>query len=235
MAELDKCPEIWKNPANKLPVQVVKFNEVNIQFTAMMIGSTGIFIMCIVFVYGDRGPTVAKAIYYGNKSSKYALLLCLKPLVLHFLPETIDSVTDILYFFKLESLKTLVGPGVGIIITMVIVLCLTLVKDFYCTKWFVDGYFWYWRHDEHEIEDEDSAREKVNKLMLSAIVEDIPQVLLQYFVFEKTMLEVDLFVYVNGLLMMVSAILFILAIRKPVDVRVLLYIFYLIKKTTLYF
>ena len=68
------------------------------------------------------------------------------------------------------------------------------------------------------METEFSAKDKVKKLILSAMLEDIAQVLMQYLFFEKFMLQMDVFSYVNGALMVIQAILFFISIFKPVEV-----------------
>ena len=85
MVDMTKCPDIWQNPENKLPVQQVEFDKSTVKLVTLSIGGIGLFIMSIVFVLGDRGPTIVKAIYHGNKKSKYVLLLTMKPFLFHLI------------------------------------------------------------------------------------------------------------------------------------------------------
>ena len=115
-------------------------------------------------------------------------------------------------------MKTLIDPGNSTTLTMTVFLFLTLIKDFLCSRWFILGYFWYTTHGESEMETETDAKNKVKKLIASALLEDIVQVLMQYLYFEKYMLQVDVFTYVNGLFMLGQGILFFVSILKPVEV-----------------
>ena len=174
--------------------------------------------MTVAFLWGDKGPAVVRGIIEQNRGSTMAIILLLKPLILHFLPEVLDSILDTSYFFKLESAKLIVHPGNVTPIVMSVSLFLTLMKDFLCARWLVDCYYWYVSQGESEAETSESAREKVKKLCISAVLEDIPQVTMQYFFMEKVLLATSNFVWINGALMIVTSILFFLAILAPVEV-----------------
>ena len=219
MADLYNCPPIWSKIENRLPLQAIKFEETNVKFIVLLIGCASLFIIWSVFIWKDQGVTVMRAIYNSNRGSKIIALWCLKPFILHFVPEALDTYTDVFYFFQLDSMRTLVDPGHTTTKIMTSFLCLTLIKDFLCTKWFIEGLYWYTRHGETEMETEFSAKDKVKKLIMSAMLEDIAQVLMQYYFFEKFMLKMDVFSYINGALMVIQAILFFMSILKPVEVK----------------
>ena len=106
-----------------------------------------------------------------------------------FAPEILDSVTDVVYFGTLEHLNILVHPAEYVIWVMGLFLLLAIIKDFWAAYSVVQIYHWYIEQKELRPHANDKTVNKVEKLALSAVLEDIAQVYMQYFFFEKYMLK----------------------------------------------
>ena len=92
-------------------------------------------------------------------------------------------------------------------------LFLSLIKDAYCSRAVVYLYNWYTKQKEVKPHKAHSAKQKVKNLVACAIFEDIGQVYMQYFYFEKYMLENDRVVAVNMAFMFIMGFSYVKKIR----------------------
>ena len=158
---------------------------------------------------------------YELKNSVYVIV---KLFVLYFLshaPDITDSLlgkinikstdthpSDAYYFYSLEKdlfgvqRLTLTNPGWQVITAMAVFVFMALVKDITCCLWSISSCEFY--HKKFSMTASQNMRLKTIKLVLNLLMEDICQVITQYFYFEKVLLEKSNFVYINAVVVFIS-------------------------------
>ena len=220
MVNLSECHPFWKNPHNKVHINVVNFENQStmktINYTYFITGIS-LLTMTATFLWSWKGPKVVQCIWKNKLGSYIGFIIALKPFLLHFLPEITDTFTDVYYFSTLNEMKTLVHPWNGVVILMAVILGMTIVKDILCTRWFVDLFYWHTTNNEIIIDEANAALSKVKKLAISAVLEDLGQVILQFYFFERYTMKGNAFLYINTSLMVLSAVFYFVAILKPIE------------------
>ena len=224
MTDLKNCTPIWQNPQNKLTVSVANFNDVTpIVNIVLIIAALSMICILFMFLYKWRGPTILIKLaengyrgafqIIGIRISGIPGLLCgLSPVIFHFGPELLDSSTDVYYFYSLSEMKTVVHPWRYAIPLMVFILALSIIKDVICTYLFIDLFYKYAMNNEKRIEDFEICRQKIKKIAIGSLMEDLGQVIIQFYFFEKYMVTGTKFIYVNTMLMFLSSCMSLKAI-----------------------
>ena len=219
MTNLSDCDPIWQNPKNKLTVSVATFNDVApIVNIVLIIAALSTISILFMFLYQWRGPEIliklANNGYRGayGFSGMFGLIWALNPVIFHFGPELLDSSTDVYYFYSLSKMKTVVHPWSHAIQLMVFILALSIIKDVICTYLFIDLFIWYTKNNENQIDDFEICRQKIKKIAISTLMEDLGQVIIQFYFFEKYMVTPNNFIYFNTILMFLSSCMSLKAI-----------------------
>ena len=157
---------------------------------------------------------------YEHKNSVSVIV---KLFVLYFLshaPDVTDSLlgkslsyrlklfSDAYYFYSLEKdlfgIKrlSLTNPGRQVVISMAVFVFMALLKDTTCCLWSISSRDFY--HKKFSMSASQNMRLKTIKLVLNLLMEDVCQIITQYFYFEKVLLEKSNFVYMNAVIVFIS-------------------------------
>lgn len=209
------CPQIWSN--SKVTIQPVDYKtdymhgiKVYASITAVIsfFGIAFVFLRPNIHCAEGPGITVTKRILNNPDPRTWYKAIHLLMFYIIFIGTIIDSITDAYYFGRLESEYSLIHVSKHTINAMAAFLFFAMIKDYLCSGMTIDYYV---SADDCrlKLDGVHASQLKTFKMSLSALLEDFVQVVMQYFFFEKYLMQPDSFVYINAILMLISSALFI--------------------------